>query len=145
MIIIYEFHVFASYVKIYTENLNFVILYSSSVVEHPDCNHEIIVVYASEDSYFLAHFCPKPPSIHSQYIHIHSFLFKQSLVLNLTVSFDLFESTMSQHGYNARNGYMPVISKPRTEWGKNKTYSKALTDLGLTANWAKETYAEKNF
>jgi len=23
---------------------------------------------------------------------------------------------------------MPVISKPRTEWGKNKTYYKAITD-----------------
>lgn len=43
--------------------------------------------------------------------------------------FDVFKSTMSQqHGYNTRNGYMPVISKPRTEWGKNKTYYKALTD-----------------
>ena len=29
---------------------------------------------------------------------------------------DVFKSTMSQqHGYNTRNGYMPVISKPRTE------------------------------
>ena len=28
--------------------------------------------------------------------------------------FDLFRSTMSQqHGYNTRNGYMPIISKPR--------------------------------
>ena len=42
---------------------------------------------------------------------------------------DVFKSTMSQqHGYNTRNGYMPVISKPRTEWGKNKTYYKAITD-----------------
>ena len=61
--------------------------------------------------------------------------------------FDVFKSTMSQqHGYNTRNGYMPLIRKPRTEWGKNETYYKALTDrLGLTENWAKETYAEKNF
>ena len=43
--------------------------------------------------------------------------------------FDVFKSTMSQqHGYNTQNGYMPVISKPRTEWGKNKTYYKAITD-----------------
>ena len=35
--------------------------------------------------------------------------------------FDVFKSTMSQqHGYNTRNGYMPVISKPRTEWGRKK-------------------------
>ena len=43
--------------------------------------------------------------------------------------FDVFKSTMSrQHGYSTRNGYMPVISKTRTEWGKNKTYYKAITD-----------------
>ena len=43
--------------------------------------------------------------------------------------FDVF--TMSQqHGYNTRNGYMLVISKPRTEWGKNKTYYKALKPIG---------------
>ena len=35
---------------------------------------------------------------------------------------DVFESTMTQqHGYNTHNGYLPVISKTRTEWGKNKT------------------------
>ena len=45
--------------------------------------------------------------------------------------FDVFRSTMSQqHGYNTRNGCMPIISKPRTEWGRNKTYCKAIT------NWA---------
>ena len=42
---------------------------------------------------------------------------------------DVFKSTTSQqHGYNTRNGYMPAISKPRTEWGENKTYFKAITD-----------------
>lgn len=59
---------------------------NSSVVEHPDCNHEVVVVYASEHSYFFPYFCSKSPSILSQYIHIHYFLLKQSLVLNLTVS-----------------------------------------------------------
>ena len=41
--------------------------------------------------------------------------------------FDMFKSTMSQHeqhGYNIRNGYMPKISKPRMEWGRNKTFLK---------------------
>jgi len=37
---------------------------------------------------------------------------------------------------------MPEISKPRTEWGKNK---KTRQYLGLTANWVKETYDEKEF
>jgi len=43
--------------------------------------------------------------------------------------FDVFRSTMSeQHGYNTRNGYMAKISKPRTEWDRNKTYYKAITE-----------------
>jgi len=43
--------------------------------------------------------------------------------------FDVFRYTMSQqYGYNTRNGCMPIISKPRTEWGRNKTYYKAITD-----------------
>ena len=43
--------------------------------------------------------------------------------------FDVFRSTMSQrHGYNTRNGSMPIIGRPRTEWGRNKTYYKAITD-----------------
>ena len=29
---------------------------------------------------------------------------------------------------SARKGYMPVISKPRTYWGKTKMYYKAITD-----------------
>jgi len=60
--------------------------------------------------------------------------------------FDVFRSKLSQqHGYNARNGYMPIISKSRTEWGRNKTYYKVVTDWGLTANGTKETYAKKDF
>jgi len=31
-------------------------------------------------------------------------------------------------GYNTGNGHMPNISKPRTEWGRKKTYFKAITD-----------------
>ena len=45
--------------------------------------------------------------------------------------FDMFKSTMSQHeqhGYNIRNGYMPKISKPRMEWGRNKNIFKAIND-----------------
>jgi len=33
-----------------------------------------------------------------------------------------------QHGYNTRNGYMPKVSWPRTEWEKIKTYYKAIHD-----------------
>ena len=59
--------------------------------------------------------------------------------------FDVFKSTMSQqHGYNTRNGYMPVISKPTTEWGKNKTYYKAMTDRASMPTELKK-HAEKNF
>ena len=48
-------------------------------------------------------------------------------------------------GYNTGNGYMPAISKPRTEWGKNKTYYKAITDWASLPTELKKTYAEKNF
>ena len=60
---------------------------------------------------------------------------------------DVFKSTMSQqHGYNTRNGYMPVISKPRTEWGKNKTYYKAITDwASLHANKLKKLMPKRIF
>ena len=35
--------------------------------------------------------------------------------------FDVVISTMrQQHGYNTVNGYMPKISEPRMEWGRNK-------------------------
>jgi len=43
--------------------------------------------------------------------------------------FDVFRSTMGQqHGYNPRNGYMPKVGKPRTEWGRNK---RILTQLPI--------------
>ena len=46
--------------------------------------------------------------------------------------FDVFNSTMSQqHGYNTRNGYMPKVGRPRTEWGRNKTCYKAINDWAL--------------
>ena len=48
---------------------------------------------------------------------------------DITEHFDVFRSTMSQlHGYNTRKGCMPQVRKPRTEWGKNKTYNKVITD-----------------
>jgi len=47
--------------------------------------------------------------------------------------FNVFRSTMSQqHGYNTRNGCMPKISKPRTEWGRNKMYYNTFNRLDLT-------------
>jgi len=33
-----------------------------------------------------------------------------------------------QHGYNTRNGYIPKVTTPRMEWGKSKTYYKAIHD-----------------
>jgi len=45
--------------------------------------------------------------------------------------FGVFRSTMNQqHDYNTRNDYMLKVSRPRTEWGKSKTYYKAIH------NWA---------
>ena len=46
--------------------------------------------------------------------------------------FDVFNSKLSQqHGYNTRNGFMPKVSRLRTEWGRNKTYDKAINDWAL--------------
>ena len=57
--------------------------------------------------------------------------------------FSVFRSTMNQqHGYNTRNGYMPKVSRPRTEWGKSKTYYKAINDW---ATGPLETDAENYF
>ena len=59
---------------------------------------------------------------------------------------DVFKSTMSQQrGYNTRSGYMPVISKPRTEWGKNKTYYKAITDWASLPKRIFKIQTEANF
>ena len=59
---------------------------------------------------------------------------------------DVFKSTMSQqHGYNTRNGYMPVISKPRTEWGKNKTYYKVITDWASLPSELKKLMPKRIF
>ena len=60
--------------------------------------------------------------------------------------FDVFRSTMSQqHGYNTRSGYMPKISKPRTEWGRNKTYYKAKTDWASLPSELKKLMPKRIF
>ena len=43
--------------------------------------------------------------------------------------FDPFRSTLSQsHGYSTRNGYLPRMPKPITEWGRRATYFRAIND-----------------
>ena len=43
--------------------------------------------------------------------------------------FNPFRSTLSQsHGYSTRNGYLPRMPKPRTEWGRRATYFRAIND-----------------
>ena len=60
--------------------------------------------------------------------------------------FDMFKSTMSQqHGYNTRNGYMPKISKPSLEWGRNKTYFKAINDWASLLSELKELIPKSIF
>jgi len=60
--------------------------------------------------------------------------------------FDVFKSTMSQqHGYNTRNGNMSVISKPRTEWGRNKTHYKAITDWASLSTELKKLMPKRIF
>ena len=58
---------------------------------------------------------------------------------------DEFRSTTSQqYSYNNRNGCIPIISEPRTEWGRNKTYYKAVTDWTSLPTELKK-HAEKDF
>ena len=43
--------------------------------------------------------------------------------------FEIFKTPLSQlHNYNTRNGFLPRLSKPRTEWGRRTTYYRALKD-----------------
>ena len=49
-----------------------------------------------------------------------------------------------QHTYNTRNGYMLKVSRPRKEWGRNKTYYTTTNDW-VTAEWAQETNAKNDF
>ena len=58
----------------------------------------------------------------------------------------VFNSTMSQqHGYNTRNAYMPKISRTRTEWGRNKTYYKAINDWALLPSELKRLMPKNDF
>jgi len=60
--------------------------------------------------------------------------------------FDVFRSTISQHSYlNTQNGYMPKISKPRKEWGRNKTYIKAINDWLSLLSELKELMPKRIF
>jgi len=73
-------------------------------------------------------------SLHWVPLHARGFghrccLVQDALKGEIPEHFDVFSSTMSQEqGYNTRNGYMHLICKPRTEWGRNKTYCKSVTD-----------------
>ena len=51
---------------------------------------------------------------------------------NIPKHFDIYNSNMTQpHGYNTRNAYLPKVSRPRTGWGRDKTYYKAINDWAL--------------
>ena len=53
--------------------------------------------------------------------------------------FDTFRTTLSQsHGYNTRNGYLPRLPKPRTEWGRRATYFRATNDWASLPNELKK-------
>ena len=42
---------------------------------------------------------------------------------------DKFRSTLrDSHGYNTRNGYLPRLTRPRTEWLKRTTYYRCTND-----------------
>ena len=48
---------------------------------------------------------------------------------NILQHFESFKSTLrSSHGYNTRNGYLPRLSKPKTECGKRVSYFRFIND-----------------
>ena len=64
-----------------------------------------------------------------------SCLVQDALRGNIPKHFDIFNSNMTQpHGYNTRNGYLPKVSRPRTEWGRDKNYYKAINDWALLSS-----------
>ena len=61
-----------------------------------------------------------------------SCLVQDALRGNIPKHFDIFNSNMTQpHGYNTRNGYLPKVSRPRTEWDRDKNYYKAINHWAL--------------
>ena len=79
-------------------------------------------------------------------LHEKRFLVQDAMKGEIPEHFDVFKSTTSQqHGYNTRNGYMPVIGKPRTEWGKIQTYNKALTDWASLPTELKKLMPKRMF
>ena len=67
--------------------------------------------------------------LHARRIGQRYCLVQDALRGKISEHFDVFNSKMNQqHGYNTRNGYMPKVSSPRTEWGRNKAYYKATND-----------------
>ena len=59
--------------------------------------------------------------LHARYFGHRCCLVQDALKGEIPEHLDVFSSTMSQrHGYNTRNGYMPLISRPRMKWGRKK-------------------------
>ena len=49
--------------------------------------------------------------------------------------FDIFRIPLRQlHNYNTRNGFLPILPKPQTEWGRHTTYFRALNDWAFLPN-----------
>ena len=70
--------------------------------------------------------------LRARHIGHRSCLVQDALRGNIPKHFDIFDSNMTQpHGYNTRNGYLSKVSRPRTEWGRDKNYYKAINDWAL--------------
>ena len=84
--------------------------------------------------------------LHARHFGHRCCLVQDAMKGEIPEHFDVFKSTMSQqHGYNTQNGYGPIISKPRTEWGKNKTYYKAITDWASMPTELKKLMPKRTF
>ena len=54
---------------------------------------------------------------------------ENAIKVNIPQHFESFKSTLrSSHGYNTRNGYLPRLPKPKTEYGKRVSYFRFTND-----------------
>lgn len=75
--------------------------------------------------------CSSGTQLHSRHVSNQYCLEQDALKGEIPEHLDVFSSTMSQqHGYDyTLNSYMSKVSRPRGEWGKNKTYYNAINDF----------------
>ena len=92
-------------------------------------------------------------AIFSHYLYCgHYFMANNSVVVNeFPRNNEVFEVSEMKNtciiklGYNTRNGCMPKISKPRTEWRRNKSFYNTITDWASLSSDLKKLMPKRIF